>query len=95
MSRKKCGHCQFSVPSNASVCGHCGAQFRKVADKSISGRIGSAFGYGIIGIIICVLAFALLEIEINDKNTRYIYYAAGAAAVFGLFKGGDKEITRR
>jgi hypothetical protein len=109
MSRKKCFHCQFSVPSNASVCGHCGAEFRKVADKSITARISSAIGNGFMAGLICIVVLegilpavaktyfpALLKYETTDEETTlYTLFAACAGALYGLFKGEDKEITRR
>lgn len=47
-SYKNCGHCRMSVPKQASVCGHCGAEFVKYRDTSVVGRI---FGAGVGAVI--------------------------------------------
>ena len=82
---KNCGHCQMTVPKQASVCGHCGAQFVKYRDTSVVGRIFAAAVCGVIGGIGCYMFF----------NEAMGVLGAIVGGGIGLFVGSVEERSVR
>lgn len=87
---KTCGHCQFSVPSDAKVCGHCGARFVKYRDSSFGGRIAGAISGVIAGGILGGIAGTFA----NDAS-GWAIIGACIMGVFGFIRGYHGESTRR
>jgi len=84
---KKCGHCKFSVPDDAIVCGYCGAEFVKYQDTSFFARTLGAVG--------CALFFYLISIFFTDSDSSIRTFVFWGGFIFGGLSGITKETTIR
>lgn len=89
---KICGQCSFEVPREARTCGHCGAQFVKVYNKSLWGRLVGAVQGLVAGGLLGAIGGAFIASE-----SALEVVAISAAMVFGLLGfifGSSKEVSR-
>ena len=84
---KKCGHCKFSVPDDAIVCGYCGAQFVKFRDTSFFARVWSA--------LLCAGFFYALVYFFTDSHSNIRPFAVLGGLIYGGLFGLNGEHTKR
>ncbi|MEY4283571.1 MAG: zinc ribbon domain-containing protein [Betaproteobacteria bacterium] len=85
---QKCPYCRFSIPSDAIVCGHCGAEKRTVVTEPFDPSIVSEAG-AVMGAIALALAawFGLLSTFpwFPEHSIKGVLLGAVAGAVLGFF----------
>lgn len=88
----KCDYCQFDIPSNASVCGHCSAQYWTETIRHtgfwarISGMISVGFASSLFVYLMHIFDNDL--IKWGNFGLQTILVIAGCiGAVFGWFLG--------
>ena len=93
---KTCAYCKFDVPTDASVCGHCGAKFRR---EILNTGGGTRFALAIWGLLKGTFSFGITALMAGyffadaGKTVTWGAWGAVAGAVLGFLTSYSESKT--